>query len=248
MYLNLFSTYVSTDKLKNRNKVNDSLNEQNQGPRTANAKVALVSGANYVRNLALGGSGNVTSKIRTDQYNLPDFPTKYDHALFFVIKSYSEEDIHKSIKYNVWASTPNGNKRLDGAYQDAQKRMEDKGCKCPVFLFFSIRHLVLSQKLKIPRIHVYLLMCFLRLITVFLNILLLDVYVQVKWHIIKDVPNPQLRHIILENNDHKPVTNSRDTQEVCILHFIVNQHNPLRKTWLFILCAYSCHLCFSSFR
>jgi len=44
-------------------------------------------------------------------------------------------------------------------------------------------------------------------------------YFPVKWHIIKDVPNPQLRHIILENNDHKPVTNSRDTQEVCILHF-----------------------------
>lgn len=38
----------------------------------------------------------------------------------------------------------------------------------------------------------------------------------VKWHIIKDVPNPQLRHIILENNDNKPVTNSRDTQEVCM--------------------------------
>lgn len=40
-------------------------------------------------------------------------------------------------------------------------------------------------------------------------------YFPVKWHIIKDVPNPQLRHIILENNDNKPVTNSRDTQEVC---------------------------------
>lgn len=36
----------------------------------------------------------------------------------------------------------------------------------------------------------------------------------VKWHIIKDVPNPKLRHIILENNENKPVTNSRDTQEV----------------------------------
>lgn len=46
-------------------------------------------------------------------------------------------------------------------------------------------------------------------------------YFPVKWHIIKDVPNPQLRHIILENNDHKPVTNSRDTQEVRIIftHF-----------------------------
>nr|VDC93534.1 unnamed protein product [Brassica oleracea] len=36
----------------------------------------------------------------------------------------------------------------------------------------------------------------------------------VKWHIIKDVPNSQFRHIILENNDNKPVTNSRDTQEM----------------------------------
>lgn len=38
----------------------------------------------------------------------------------------------------------------------------------------------------------------------------------VKWHIIKDLPNPNFRHIILENNENKPVTNSRDTQEVCI--------------------------------
>ncbi|MCI06848.1 hypothetical protein A2U01_0027909, partial [Trifolium medium] len=35
----------------------------------------------------------------------------------------------------------------------------------------------------------------------------------VKWHIIKDVPNGNFRHIILENNEFKPVTNSRDTQE-----------------------------------
>eukprot|EP00854_Cymbomonas_tetramitiformis_P010971 gene10971-12977_t len=36
----------------------------------------------------------------------------------------------------------------------------------------------------------------------------------VEWLIIKDIPNSQLRHIILENNDNKPVTNSRDTQEI----------------------------------
>jgi YT521-B-like domain len=36
----------------------------------------------------------------------------------------------------------------------------------------------------------------------------------VKWHMVKDVPNSMLKHIILENNDNKPVTNSRDTQEV----------------------------------
>jgi hypothetical protein len=39
----------------------------------------------------------------------------------------------------------------------------------------------------------------------------------VKWHIIKDILNCHFRHIILENNDNKPVTNSRDTQEVAIV-------------------------------
>ncbi|KAI7744088.1 hypothetical protein M8C21_029010 [Ambrosia artemisiifolia] len=37
---------------------------------------------------------------------------------------------------------------------------------------------------------------------------------RVKWHIIKDVPNSRFRHILLENNDNKPVTHSRDSQEV----------------------------------
>lgn len=135
-----------TEKLKSRSKVNGAsdislLNEQNQGPRTANAKSVSMSGGNAAGSLETDGNGNsnsVTSLIRTDQYNLPDFSTKYDHAFFFVIKSYSEDDIHKSIKYNVWASTPNGNKRLDSAFQDAQQRMSEKGSECPVFLFFSV--------------------------------------------------------------------------------------------------------------
>ena len=36
----------------------------------------------------------------------------------------------------------------------------------------------------------------------------------VKWIYVKDVPNRQFRHIRLENNENKPVTNSRDTQEI----------------------------------
>eukprot|EP00898_Chlorokybus_atmophyticus_P004076 jgi/Chlat1/466/Chrsp103S01081 len=36
----------------------------------------------------------------------------------------------------------------------------------------------------------------------------------IKWLAVKDVPNTQFRHITLENNDNKPITNSRDTQEV----------------------------------
>ncbi|KAI3883982.1 hypothetical protein MKW92_034466, partial [Papaver armeniacum] len=36
----------------------------------------------------------------------------------------------------------------------------------------------------------------------------------VKWHCIKDVPNTNFRHMILENNENRTVTNSRDTQEI----------------------------------
>lgn len=39
----------------------------------------------------------------------------------------------------------------------------------------------------------------------------------VKWLIIKDVPNSRFRHLLLENNDNKPVTHSRDSQEVAII-------------------------------
>jgi YTH domain-containing family protein len=37
---------------------------------------------------------------------------------------------------------------------------------------------------------------------------------QVRWVYLKDIGNARLRHIILSNNEDKPVTNSRDTQEI----------------------------------
>ncbi len=47
------------------------------------------------------------------------------------VQSYSEDDVHKSIKYSIWASTDTGNKRLDRAYRD----FHTKG---PIYLFFSV--------------------------------------------------------------------------------------------------------------
>jgi hypothetical protein len=38
----------------------------------------------------------------------------------------------------------------------------------------------------------------------------------VRWHIVKDIPNYSLQHITLQNNENKPVTHSRDTQEVSV--------------------------------
>lgn len=122
----------------------DGLNELNRGPRAKGSKnqKGFVPSVLAVKGQLLPPM-NATDeeekdKVSTpdrDQYNKADFPEEYAEAKFFVIKSYSEDDVHKSIKYNVWASTPNGNKKLDAAYQEAQ----EKAGGCPVFLFFSVR-------------------------------------------------------------------------------------------------------------
>ncbi|KAJ4836930.1 hypothetical protein Tsubulata_022037, partial [Turnera subulata] len=207
--------WASTEKSRTRNKLNSvgdiDANDHSHAPRTTSVKGALTYGG-PAGSLTTDGNVNdynVAPIINRDQYNLPDFPTKYDHAFFFVIKSYSEDDIHKSIKYNVWASTPNGNRRLDSAYQDAQQKIAEKNSNCPVFLFFSVN--ASGQFCGVAemagRVDFNKNMDFWQQDK-------WNGYFPVKWHIIKDVPNPQLRHIILENNENKPVTNSRDTQEV----------------------------------
>uniref|UniRef100_A0A7N0UJ65 YTH domain-containing family protein n=1 Tax=Kalanchoe fedtschenkoi TaxID=63787 RepID=A0A7N0UJ65_KALFE len=153
--------------------------------------------------------GNIV--ILPDQYNKADFPVDYAIARFFVIKSYSEDDVHKSIKYNVWSSTPNGNKKLDKAYEDAQRVAEKDSQGCPVFLFFSVNasgnFCGVAEMMGRVDFHKDM-----------------DFWQQdkwsgsfpVKWHFIKDVPNVKFRHITLENNENNPVTYSRDTQEVMI--------------------------------
>jgi hypothetical protein len=52
-------------------------------------------------------------------------------ARYFVIKSYTEDDVHKSLKYEIWSSTDPGNKRLDKAFKDCAGRG-------PIYLFFSV--------------------------------------------------------------------------------------------------------------
>lgn len=41
---------------------------------------------------------------------------------FFIIKSFTEEDVHKAIKYQVWSSTEAGNSTLDAAYHDVEEQ------------------------------------------------------------------------------------------------------------------------------
>ncbi|CAI0442046.1 unnamed protein product [Linum tenue] len=182
----------------------DILSEQNRGPRASKPKsqnTTEQTGASVDSTKC----SKPASKVNNDNlYNRPDFITEYKEAKFFIIKSYSEDNVHKSIKYGVWASTPNGNRKLDAAYAEAKN--EDP---CPIFLLFSVN--ASAQ------------FCGVAEMTGPVDFeKSVDYWQQdkwsgqfpVKWHIIKDVPNSQFRHIVLENNDNKPVTNSRDTQEV----------------------------------
>ena len=54
-----------------------------------------------------------------------------EQARYFVIKSYTEDDVHKSLKYEIWSSTDPGNKRLDKAFKETAGRG-------PIYLFFSV--------------------------------------------------------------------------------------------------------------
>lgn len=119
------------ESISNFHVSHDTFNDRNRGPRASKQKG---------KNSTEQGSSSGVSKNNSyaygilDSYNRQDFVTDYENAKFFIIKSFSEDNVHKSIKYNVWASTPHGNKKLDAAYYEAKDIKES----CPVFLFFSV--------------------------------------------------------------------------------------------------------------
>ncbi|TPX30297.1 hypothetical protein SmJEL517_g06116 [Synchytrium microbalum] len=131
------------------------------------------------------------------------FNCKTPNARYFVIKSYTEEDVHRSIKYSIWSSTEIGNRRLSQAWQESSHLG-------PIYLFFSVNasgHFCgvaeMASGIDWNRSS--------------------DVWLQgskykgtfaVRFIFVKDVPNSLLKHLRVRNNENKPVTNSRDTQEV----------------------------------
>ncbi|XP_021672740.2 YTH domain-containing protein ECT2 isoform X2 [Hevea brasiliensis] len=182
---------------------NDSFSfDRNRGPRASKIKGKTTEQSSQFGN---GKDDSSSSQFQLDLYNRPDFVSDYENAKFFVIKSFSEDNVHKSIKYSVWASTPHGNKKLDAAYHEAK----ENGSNCPVFLLFSVN--ASGQFCGVAQM--------VGPVDFDKDA---DYWQQdrwsgqfpVQWHIIKDVPNRQFRHILLKNNDNKPVTHSRDAQEV----------------------------------
>lgn len=187
------------DNFNKKGAADASSYELNRGPR------AKAKGLSSNPSKPLGKNESVQRSL----YNKEDFCTHYDHAKFFVIKSFTEDNVHRCVKYDVWSSTPVGNKKLDFAFREAEGKTGETGAKCPVFLFFSVNGsgqflgvaemigpVDFNKKLDFWQLDKW------------------SGFFPVKWHIVKDVPHHQLKHIILKNNDNRDVTYTRDTQEV----------------------------------
>jgi len=165
--------------------------------------------------------------------NPSTWPSSPRYAKFYVIKSFGEDDVHKSIKYNLWCSTERGNRKLDEAFNESKRvnaaniandanlngRKSEKQQEidsrdtvrgCPVYMFFSVNRSG----------------CFCGMAQMISNYYKerhFGSWVQdgkwqgsfiVKWIYVKDIPNKDLKDIQLPNNDNRPVTFSRDTQEI----------------------------------
>jgi len=65
------------------------------------------------------------------------FNIENSNAKFFVIKSYSRENVVSSMQHGVWTSTRRGNKILAAAYSEAHHEQSENASR-PVFLFFSV--------------------------------------------------------------------------------------------------------------
>ncbi|KAM0921858.1 hypothetical protein ACQ4PT_006572 [Festuca glaucescens] len=202
--------WAAAEKFQPTSKLSGHLNAHgiSDAEKHSGQRSPAIAAKSYTSKLAVAISDG-TILIRPDQYNGNDLRVDYPYAKFFVIKSIGEADVHKSIKYGVWSSSSSGNGKLDCAFRDADKIARRNNTKCPVYLFFSVNgsgHFCGMAEMVGPvDFHKDM-----------------DFWCQdkwtgcfpVRWHIIKDVPNYTLQHILLQNNENKPVTHSRDTQEI----------------------------------
>ena len=144
--------------------------------------------------------------IDINQRNMKLIDSLNSNSKFFVIKSFSEEEVHKSIKYNVWSSSKDGNLTLSNAFRITE---ENKG---NVYLFFSCngsgRYAGIAR-MKTPCDE-----------TKTFGLWTQDGkwpgLFDVEWMFIKDVPFKEFKDIIITMKDGevKPISNSRDTQEI----------------------------------
>ena len=129
-----------------------------------------------------------------------------DKSQYFVIKSFSEEDVHKSIKYGVWTSTKSGNYTLNNAFRITA---QNGGY---VYLFYSTNgsgRFVGLARMK-SEVNFGDTFAYWTQDDKWTGVF------QVEWLFIKDTPFKLYRNIsiMMKDGHSKPVCNSRDTQEV----------------------------------
>ena len=122
---------------------------------------------------------------------------------FFVIKSIDEANIIRSISFKIWCSTIKGNQKLQKAYKESENNY-------PIYLFFSVNGSGKFMGLATMNSEVEYRVNF----NYWSQSDKWKGFFFVNWKIIKDIPNRIFRNIINEYNDNKPVTSSRDTQEI----------------------------------
>lgn len=125
---------------------------------------------------------------------------------FYVIKSFSEEDVHKAIKYGVWSSSKNGNSTLSNAFRLASEKNGS------VYLFFSCNgsgRFVGVARMKTACDYEKTFEYWTQ------DQKWLGLF-EIEWVFIKDIPFKEFKKIIftMKDSETKPISNSRDCQEV----------------------------------
>ncbi|ODV88372.1 hypothetical protein CANCADRAFT_32989 [Tortispora caseinolytica NRRL Y-17796] len=140
--------------------------------------------------------------------NSPDYtPAKVSR--YFVIKSFTERHVLQAYNTCTWSSTEHGTQRLHRAFWSCREQAQECGeTEFTVLLYFSVNEsrqfcgvaeLVHSSLASTPSLD---------------PTKPSEGAFSLRWIFVKDVPNSALRHILVKNNMNKPVTNSRDTQEL----------------------------------
>lgn len=164
--------------------------------------LTIVSPTRYNSVLAMSHKAAKTNQPRQEDgakfANAPS-PT-CDGARFFVIKSFSALDVEASVRHQVWTSTELGNDRLSKAFKGSGV----------IYLFFSVngsgKFCGVAQMIG-P-------VDYSRTSDIWVEATRWKGVFPLRWLINKEVPNKHFRNLRVPSNENKPVTSSRDTQEL----------------------------------
>lgn len=122
-------------------------------------------------------------------------------ARFFVIKSYSPLDVEAAIKHKIWTLTEFGNRRLAKAYEEATEG---------VYLFYLVNGS--SRFCGVAEMQAQI--DYTKEADIWVESSRWKGIFPVHWHFVTDIPNKFFRLLRVPENENKPVTNSRDAQEL----------------------------------